>query len=343
MTDLWNYLKTVNKPIVLYGMGNGAEKTLNKLNEIGVEISGIFSSSGFKKNKTFMGHTVTDYENLKTNLGDFIILVCFGSHLPQVTSAIIELSKNHELYAPDVPVCGNEIFDIDFVRKNENKLKAVYNMLADEQSKKVFENTVYFKLSGKINYLLECESDRGEVFKLLDLNNNESFLDLGAFTGDTVQEFLNYTNGYDYITALEPDTRNFKRLCQNTADIKSINCINAAATNKVGEIMLSANHSRGNSSNGKTVAVKGLTVDYLSQERLFTLIKADVEGDELNALEGALELIKGYKPKMHVACYHTAYDLFEIPLKVLEINPNYKIYLRRHHCLPAWDINCIFI
>lgn len=343
MIDLWQYLKTVNKPIVLYGIGNGAEKTVNRLNMLGTEVAGIFSSAGFKKNKTFLGHTVTDYETLKATLGDFIILVCFGSHLPQVSDAIIKLSKKHELYAPDVPVSGEVIFDLDFAKKHKNELEKVYNMLADEQSKRVFENTVYFKLTGKIDYLLCCESDRSEAYKLLNLNNNESFLDLGAFTGDTVQEFLSYVDGYDFITALEPDNRNFKRLCQNTADINNINCVNAAATDKVGEFMISANHSRGNSEYGKVVAVNGLTVDYLSRDRLFTLIKVDVEGNELKALEGAKELIKAHKPKMHIACYHTAFDLFEIPLKVLSLNPDYKIYLRHHHCLPAWDINCIFI
>ena len=343
MLDLWRYLKTVSKPIVLYGMGNGAEKTLNRLNSLGIKISGIFSSSGFKKDKTFMGHTVTDYETLKATFDDFIILVCFGSHLKQVTDAIINLSKKHELYAPDVPVSGEVVFDLDFARQNATKLEVVYNMLADEQSKLVFKNTVYFKLTGKIDYLLEAETERNEVYDLLNISNNESFLDLGAFTGDTVSEFLSHSKGYDFITALEPDSRNFKRLCQNTANLSNINCINAAVTNRVGEIHLSANHSRGNSGFGKTVAVQGVTVDYLSRERLFTLIKMDVEGNELKAIEGASGLIKVHKPKMHIACYHTAFDLFEIPLKVLEINSEYKIYLRHHHCLPAWDINCIFI
>ena len=163
MIDLWQYLKTVNKPIVLYGIGNGAEKTVNRLNMLGTEVAGIFSSAGFKKNKTFLGHTVTDYETLKATLGDFIILVCFGSHLPQVTDAIIKLSKKHELYAPDVPVSGEVLFDLDFAKKHKNELEKVYNMLADEHSKRVFENTVYFKLTGKIDYLLGCESDRSEI------------------------------------------------------------------------------------------------------------------------------------------------------------------------------------
>ena len=43
MTDLWTYLKNCNKPIALYGTGNGADKVIDKLNNDGTEICGIFA------------------------------------------------------------------------------------------------------------------------------------------------------------------------------------------------------------------------------------------------------------------------------------------------------------
>ena len=55
LTDLWEYLKNAKKPIVLYGIGNGADKTVDRLNADGVRISGVFSSTGFKKNKIYKG------------------------------------------------------------------------------------------------------------------------------------------------------------------------------------------------------------------------------------------------------------------------------------------------
>ena len=253
MTDLWEYLKTAKKPIVLYGIGNGADKTVDRLNADGVRISGVFSSTGFKKNKIYKGFSVMDYETLKKQLGEMIILVCFGSHLPDVIKNVKSLAEENELYIPDVPVSGDVIFDLAFAKTHKSELQKVYNMLADEFSKKVFENTVKFKLTGKPEYLFEIESGRDEVFSILNLGDNESFLDLGAFTGDTVEEFISYCKNYGGIVAVEPDKRNFRKLSEFSEKIHNIICINAAVSDVAGEIYISANHGIGNSTDGKTV------------------------------------------------------------------------------------------
>ena len=69
----------------------------------------------------------------------------------------------------------------------------------------------------------------------------------------------------------------------------------------------------------------------------------DVEGAENLAIEGAKETILKYKPKMCIAAYHRAYDLLELPEKVLSIRDDYKVYLRHFPYLPAWDTNYYFI
>ena len=342
VTDLWSYLKTVNKPIVLYGIGNGADKVINRLTAENIKVSGVFSSSGFKKNKSFAGHIIKDYETLKAELGDMIILVCFGSHLPEVIQRVKSLALENELYIPDVPVVGEVIFDIDFARNHKESLKAVYEMLADQASKTAFENIVYFKLTGKPRYIFEIETEKIEVYDILKLNNNETFLDLGAYNGDTVLEFIQNTNGYKFITAIEPDKRNFKKLTLNTGNLQNIACINSAVSNENGVQLMSANHGRGNSVSQNTVEVETLSLDSICSELIPTFIKMDVEGNELKAIEGGRAVITTAKPKMHIACYHTSYDLFEIPLKIKELAGDYKIYLRHHSCFPAWDSNYIF-
>ncbi len=339
MKDLWTYLKETKKPIVLYGTGNGADKIYARLLRDNIKISGVFASDGFKKGKEFGGFCVTSYKELKEALGDFIILVCFGSHLENVIENIHALEKENELYLPDVPVCGENIFDSDFAQKHETELKTVYNLLADDLSKKVFENTVYYKLTGKSEYLTQIETCREETFSLFDLKE-EKFLDLGAFNGDTVLEFLKYSPDYKEITAVEPDSRNFRKLSLNTQRLKNITLINAAVGENEGSIQIARNKGRGNSQTGKTVEVNCITVDSLSN--FPTFIKMDVEGSEISAIKGGIKTI-GQKPKMHIAAYHRSEDIFDVPLEVLKINPNYKIYMRKHKALPAWDINYIFI
>ena len=342
MTDLWSYLKTATKPIVLYGIGNGADKVVKRLNDDEVKISGVFSSSGFKKNKSYNGHIIKDYETIKNELGDIIILVCFGSHLPEVMENVKNLAKENELYIADVPVAGEVIFDIDFARKHKSKLEAAYKMLADEQSEKVFENTVKFKLTGKPEYLFEIETPKSEAFDILELNGNENFLDLGAYTGDTVTEFVEIVNNYSSIVAVEPDKRNFRKLLQNTENYSDITCINAAISSKKGVQLMAANHGRGNSTSQNMVEVETLSIDDICEDFSPTFIKFDIEGNELKAIKGGKRVITSLKPKIYVACYHTPFDLFEIPLKILEYLPEYKLYMRHHPCFPAWDNNYIF-
>ena len=341
MRDIWTYLKSANKPIVLYGTGDGADKIYNRLLKDDIKISGVFASDGFKKGKTAYGFTVTSYSELKEKFGEMIILVCFGSHLDSVIDNILRLEKENELYLPDVPVVDGEVFDLAFAKKHSKELTAVYDMLGDEKSKKVFENTVYFKLTGKSSYLREIESDREEVFSLLNLNN-ENFIDLGAFNGDTVEEFIKYCPDYKNIIALEPDGRNFKKLTQNTENVKNITLINKAISDEAGVISISKNKGRGNSLSGKTVEIKTATIDEISKIITPTFIKMDVEGAELSAILGGQEVIK-QRPKLHIAAYHRSEDLFLLPLKIKEICPEYKIFMRKHKALPAWDINFIFV
>lgn len=341
MTELWSYLKETEKPVILYGTGNGADKIYARLIKNGIKISGVFASDGFKKGKEFAGFYVTSYEELKKEFPNPVILVCFGSHLDGVISRIHALEEENELYLPDVPVCGDNIFDLEFARSHKSELETVYALLADDFSKKVFENTVYYKLTGKSKYLTEIETERSEVFSLLNLKD-EYFLDLGAFNGDTVEEFINYCPDYKGITAVEPDSRNFRKLNENTKGVNNVICVNAAVGEANAVTQIARNKGRGNSSVGKTVEIESLTVDSLWEKGAPTFIKMDVEGAELSAIRGGVKAIEK-KPKMHIAAYHRSEDLFTLPLEVLKINPNYKIYMRKHKALPAWDINFIFV
>ena len=86
--DLWHYLQTVKNPIVLYGMGNGADKIINVLKDFGVEISGVFATDGFVRDKYFHGFKLSSYSQLKECFGQMTVLLCFGSSRPEVLENI---------------------------------------------------------------------------------------------------------------------------------------------------------------------------------------------------------------------------------------------------------------
>lgn len=342
--DIWQRLKNTDKPVLIYGTGNGADKIIDELNRLNVKISGVFASDGFVRKRVFRGFDVISYGEAVEKFGDFISLLSFGTSRPEVLRTIKQIHEKQELYSVDVPVYGDNIFNGEFYEKHLNEINKVRELLCDEQSKKVFENVIKFKLSGEINCLFCCETDRKEAFEnILKLSRDEIYFDAGAFTGDTVSEFIENVNSYKKIYAAEPDPKNFKKLRASCEKYENISIFNTAVTDKRGEMLFSFHGGRNSSSdkNGKTVKCE--TIDGLAGGKEITYIKLDVEGMEKEAVEGAAETIKKYKPKLLVSCYHRSEDIFSLPLQILGIRNDYKVYIRHNPYLPAWDTQFYFI
>ena len=66
-----------------------------------------------------------------------------------------------------------------------------------------------------------------------------------------------------------------------------------------------------------------------SEERI-TLVSMDIEGMELNVLQGLEQCIKKNRPVLAICVYHKPEDIIELPLKVLEMVPDYRLYLRHY-------------
>ncbi len=337
--NVWETLKSDNKPTVLYGMGLGAEKIMDTLAQYGVCVCDIFASDEFVRGHSFRGFKVLKYSEVCEKYEDFNVVLCFASHIDGVIERIEKINSEHTVFAPDVPVAGNGLFSREFITENEDKFDFVYNSLADEKSRQTYIDILSFKVSGKIEYLLNSFSEKDEVYNdILKLTPFENIIDLGAYDGDTIREFLEHTGGeYSYITALEPDEKNFRKLLKNTEELFDITCLNMGAWDKNDTLIFESNAGRNSklSSSGKSVDV----IDVDSLELRPTFIKMDIEGAELKALCGAEKTIKEFKPKLYVCAYHRNEDLFALPLKIWELNPDYKIYFRHSKYIPAWESN----
>ena len=348
--DLWSYLKDQNRPLVIYGTGDGGDKIIDELGRRGLGrlISGVFASPGFvREGRMFRDFKVESYEDVSSRLEDFIVLVAFGSPLPEVLSYVYSIEKERELYAPDVPVCGGEVFDMEFVMRNTDRLGKVWSKLADGDSKRCFRDLVNYKLSGKIKYLRDCEVNPDEADSLLGpFPPNASFIDLGAYRGDTLTRFTKMFPGFTSATAVEPERHSFKKLTECAQGLSiPVTCVNALISDVCGKAQITGSRGRGTRASSKDTGheIDKVTVDSFEDSRNAGFIKFDVEGSEIAALEGARNTIRDQKPQMKIACYHKSADLFEIPEKVFAINDGYKLYMRHTPCIPGWDVDYYFI
>lgn len=349
--DLWEYLQQCDKQIVLYGMGDGAEKIKAVLDERGVDVSDVMASDDFVRGQSFLGYRVKKLSEIEAEHGDaFVILICFGTQLPEVAEHIYKIAETHELYAPNVPVVGDGLFDLKYANEHKAELERVYKMLADEQSRKVFENVIRYKLSGDLKYLRECETPAEEKFDILNIGTEEIVVDLGAYDGDTLVEFLNGTSlQFKKLYAMEPDSRNYRKLKRRLYMIGSalLEAYNVGAWDKDTTITFNMRAGRsssaaGSSGHGRAARyrdIKMMKTDTMLRGEPATYIKMDVEGAEENALRGARETINACKPKLNIAVYHRNEDMFRLPLMIAEMNRKYKLYLRHHPYIPDWDTN----
>ncbi len=348
--DLWQYLSSTDKTIVMYGMGNGADKILAICEKYGIKVADFFASDGFVRGHSFHGKVVLSYSQVKEKYGaeNIIVLLSFASSLPDVLENIYRIASECELYAPDVPVCGDNLFTLEFYRENLEKISSVRALLADEISVKIYDNVIAYKLTGDIKYLRDAESDKSEAYSLLGAESFSSIADLGAYNGDTVREVMGISKKLSEVYAFEPDRRSFRKLsefCATVDGTPKIHAINAAAWCEDTTICFGdeGNRNSGICAKAKTVEVNALTLDGVLVGRAVDYIKYDVEGAEKQAIEGCKKTILAHRPKLLVSAYHRSEDIFELPLQIHTLRPDYKLYYRRHPYIPAWDLNLLCI
>lgn len=340
-TDCWDYLKSTDLPVFIYGMGDGALKIMRVFEQYGIPLAGFFASDEFVRGHTFQGHLVHTLSQIEALIDDFVIVLAFAAGYQSLYDRINEIAKRHILLAPDVPVAGEGLFTYAYCLENAEKIQAVYNMLADEKSRHTYANVINFKISGKIEYLNNCTSPKEEIYgEIIPLGIDEVFADLGAYNGDTAAEFMSAcNNNFSHLYAFEPNPKNFRKLTKNLPEDERITLFNAAAGRENGTVKISANEGRMSRENGsgKTVEIPVLALDEAVSENV-TVLKLDVEGAEREAILGAKRHIAN-GAKILCSLYHRNEDMFDLPLLIKSIDPELKFYVRHQLYIPAWETN----
>lgn len=350
LPSCWEELKKAKKPIVLYGMGNGADHILSYFDQMGIPVQDFFASDGFVRGHSFHGKRVKKLSEIQALYHDFVIVTAFAVQDAPTMENFCQLEGKYTLYAPDVPVAGDTLFDHDFVKTHLPELEKAYALLADERSRQIFRDLIAYKLTGKLSFLLPTQSPREEVFStLLPLGDGESFVDLGAYTGDTIAEFLRFTGGkFHSITALEPDPKNYRKLCERAESLgvfpsEQVRLWNLAAWDDRETLYFAKKAGRNSAVTSQGTPVAADSVDNLVGKDPVTYLKMDVEGSETKALLGAAGVLRRHHPKLLLSAYHRSEDLFALPLQLERICPGYRLYLRRFPYIPAWETNLIGI
>lgn len=185
----------------------------------------------------------------------------------------------------------------EFYFKHKNQIKEVYDLLGDAESKKQFINQLKYRLTIDFDSLPLADPDNQYFpLDLIRLSGDEVFLDAGAYDGDTYFEFTSRVNNtYKKYIALEPDPHNYDVLKSNLKNVQSV-LIEPFAVGSKHEF-LNFNSTGGEGAcinNDGEIRVECVSIDEKYKIHKPTFLKFDIEGAELDALKGSLNIIQDF-------------------------------------------------
>lgn len=179
---------------------------------------------------------------------------------------------------------------------------------------------------------------KGQYFdpEIISCRDDEVFVDAGVFNGETSVLFSQYCKQkYEKIYLFEPNEASRTLTKENLAleKIQNYELFSCGLWDKKETLFFGGDDGIGSfgvDGVGEKVAVEVDTLDHMLGDTRVTFIKMDIEGAELNALQGAKNIIEKYRPKLAISIYHKAEDIFELPLYIKSLVPEYKFYLRHY-------------
>ena len=328
------------KEIVLFGTGEAAPRALQYFRKKGIRVKYYCDNDKRKIGRTFHGVNIFSPMNLKNEIDPVVVIT--SAFVQEIKKQLEEIGVKKIYYFPMLGYASYEkIEDVDdslTINNNKGNISKLESILYDKLSVKVFRNIINNKISWNGEYLNEIGNAQDIYFPsdIMKLSTKESFVDAGAYTGDTIRVLLKKTRGrFNKIYGFEPSDNIFKKLQQwikkyNNPNIKCFKKGLYDTNNRLRATLMGDTGDSAIKIDGKDwMDVVALDTFFGNKEPI-TLIKMDIEGAEKQAILGARTLIQTFKPKLSICLYHSCEDLWEIPFLIKSIMPEYKLFLRPH-------------
>jgi FkbM family methyltransferase len=250
----------------------------------------------------------------------------FNNYLPYPVLSLID----PDLYPHEIPYIG---IQEDFAQNIPRHL-GTFLSLIDDKSREVHNGLIQYRLKYDAAYAdaVADQYDR-QYFdeQLITYSEDGVFVDLGGYDGDTVEKYIEFGEKvYKKIYLFEPDETILERAKIRLKNYGHIEYVPTGAYSKDGELRFSASgRTNGFFSEVGDLIIPVQKLDSVVKEDPI-LIKMDIEGSEKDALIGATNTIQRSQPKLAIAAYHFATDLWRLVDVIREINPSYKFYLRHY-------------
>lgn len=316
------------KYLVVFGASAASKKTLAYCEKQGYKVHWVIDNNDKKWGTMFCGYMIKNPKELfQYNNQDIVILIA-SVYLIEIVNQLQEMGFTNVFSAHLcnmiesrflAPVCAVDM----------HKIQELKEIVKDERSRQTIDRIVELRNQGT-NRLYEVFAGRQYFQQDIFDFGNEVFLDCGSYRGEEIDYLNGLGCGTHRIYAFEPDCANYRFIADKYRKNENIICLNQGVWNISCKLSFEGTGTDGSmiSDNGKE-CIQAVSIDEAIHDKV-TFIKMDVEGAEMEAICGAEEIIKKYKPKLAICIYHKDKDLWEIPLKIKTLVKEYDVYIRQH-------------
>jgi len=340
-------------PIVLYGAGNLGRRTLAGLRKVGVEPLAFCDVNAASLGPSLNGLPVLAPDEAASKYGEgatFVVTIWSPGaerSFRAIREQLVAKGCRHvEWFVPLfwkyqealLPHC--HIHAPHRIVDAAKDVAGVFAQWADEASR--------IEYLAQLRLLVSLEGGSEGLppsspypayfpFDLFRLAGQDVFVDGGAYDGDTIRSYLeHHSESLRKLLAFEPDPLTFQLLERSVSQLPAevrgwITLQNAAIGQKTGTVRFDAQGTVGSAiqSNG-SLEIECVGLDEVLQDFDSIYVKMDIEGAELEALQGMRRTIASKTPILAICVYHLQEHLWEIPRYIRELSDAYALFLRRH-------------
>lgn len=350
------------KNIIMFGAGSKAHQVIKLLEEQGIFPCEICDNNKELQGKYFMGkYVIKSHEEIRKRYEFYCILITTTiTNAMSIKDTLVRAGEKNPIYH----ACNFFKVDEAFLKYeeviNDEKYREIYDLLEDETSKRIFVKNVNSKMTG--NGLELYSEMTGKSFfdeELLENAERDVYVDVGAYTGDTILQFLEFSGGkYQKIYALEPDKGNYRSLQKfiKYGVIENIETFNIGGWSETGEREFFSTSNNENVNYGSpnlfqdisamitmgeletcqrensmaiSYKVKLDSVDNVVKNQNVSMIKINALAADMPVLVGCKENILASKPVIVMEYGAKPEYMTEELIWLAGLNVGYKFYMRQ--------------
>lgn len=317
-------MKQADEPIILFGAGCTSEFIVKQLHSLGIYPKYFCDNDRTKAGKEIAGLEVLLPEDLQRMQSSYYYITT-QLYYREIKQQLLNLGIAEEkiMQCDIIYQFPWEKRIAPFLKEHGDKLECFYDRLQDAKSRKVFENRLKFLLTRRREYMTSIHDDIPYFdMSIIDPNKIRNYIDLGTYTGDTIEQFCKLNHSYHHVWGFEPDKELERVANQNLKRYRDITIAPYATSDFDGSMQVQSglgvmqtidNQYEGNASTEQVFDVCKLDTYFADQNVESCFVKMDIEGAEMATLRGMENFIKRNAPTMAICIYHKLEDIIEIP------------------------------